>query len=292
MKRIISFLLTCLLCNGFFSQCKAQDSSKNNSDKSYFEAGVSYLNNNVYMGRKDSTNVPYLTPSFAYYNKSGFFAETSLSWLKTSDIDRIDLFEIEAGYSFIKNNFSATINAEKDFYNSQSKNVKSETKGSLHAGISYDFNFIKPSLNASYLFDSRGDVTGSFSAEHSFYFDDDNFEITPGISVNAGTQNYYDSYYRKRKFKGRKNSPRAPTIISGYVVNASDLKIMDYELSCPFDFPAGKFIFDFTPSYAIPVNPNTVVRTITPPSGNSVTKTTTEDLGNSFFWSAGITYSF
>lgn len=110
--------------------------------------------------------------------------------------------------------------------------------------------------------------------------------------VNASTQNYYSSYYSKRKFVARKKQTGNGTTINAYLQNASEFKIMDYELTIPVDYSVGKFIFDFTPTMAIPVNPNVVVTTITPPLGMPVTRTKTEQLNNAFFWSVGVTYSF
>src|SRR5664279_1950910 len=38
--------------------------------KSYFEAGMSYQSNDVYLGRKDSMLLPYYIPAFSYYHRS------------------------------------------------------------------------------------------------------------------------------------------------------------------------------------------------------------------------------
>src|ERR1700712_5740709 len=65
--------------------------------KSYFSAGLSYLTNSVYNGRKDSVATPYITPTIGYYDKSGFFIDGSLSYLSRAGSSRIDLFNIEAG---------------------------------------------------------------------------------------------------------------------------------------------------------------------------------------------------
>ena len=67
---------------------------------------------------------------------------------------------------------------------------------------------------------------------------------------------------------------------------------MDYEISLPMDYSIGKFIFDFAPTEALPVNPNVVVTTVTPQSGVVTTRMKTEKLSNIFYWSAGITYTF
>ena len=251
------------------------------------------MSNNVYLGRNDSLKIPYLTPSFNYYNKSGFYAGTSLSYLNSTGNSRIDIVEIEAGYAFTKDKFSGILSVEKDFYNSQSKNVKAETKGSLNGTLAYDFGFIKPMLQGGIVFSARDDYYVGFGVDHSFFFADDNVEINPSLVINASTQNYYNSYYIKRKFATkRKNQTVAVTTTKAYLPNASAFKIMDYEFSLPVDYSLGKFIFDVTPTETLPVNPNVAVVTVTPPSGISVTRTRTEKLSNTFFWSAGITYSF
>jgi hypothetical protein len=290
MKKICRGLFIFAISFGLLPNAKAQDSTKSNEPgKSYFEAGLSYLSNNVYLGRHDSLKIPYLTPSFTYYNKSGFYAGTSLSYLTGAD-SRIDLVEIEAGYAFTDNQFAGMISAEKDFYNSQSKNERAETKGSLNATFSYSFGFIKPLLQAGIDFNTKADYYAAFGLGHSFFFLDDNLEINPSLLINASTQNYYSLYYLKRKFRTKKKNQASS--IKAYLPNASNFKIMDYEFSMPVDYSLGKFIFDITPTMSLPVNPNVVVVTVTQPSGASVTRTRNENLSNIFFWSVGITYSF
>jgi len=294
MKKIYRglFVFGSFFC--FLPNVNAQHSNKSDdSDASYFEAGLSYLSNSTYLGRHDSLKIPYLTPSFSYYNKSGFYATGSLSYLKSNGISRVDNFEINAGYMFTVNKVSGDFSIEKDFYNSQSKNVKAETKGSVDGTLSYDFGFVKPSLQGAIVFNDKDDYSAGFGLEHSFFFADDNFEITPTFLINASTQNYYNAYYIKRKFKlKRKNQSVPVTTTKAYLPNSSEFKIMDYEFSLPIDYSLGKFIFDITPTLADPVNPNEAVVTVTPPSGISVTKTRTEKLSSIFFWSAGFTYDF
>ena len=294
MKLIYRCLFLCVTFFSVLPNLKAQDPTKSDeTDKSYFEAGLSYLSNDAYFGRHDSLRIPYITPSFNYYNKSGFYAGTSLSYLNSAGNSRVDLVEIEAGYAFTRDKFSGIISAEKDFYNSQSKNVRAETTGSLNGTLSYDFSFIKPVLQGGIVFNTRDDYYAAFGLSHSFYFADDNLEIDPSFLVNASTQNYYNSYYTKRKFAPkRKNQGGNVISTKAYLPNVSEFKIMDYEVSLPIDYSLGKFIFDVTPTEAFPVNPNVVELTVTPPSGIPFTRTKIEKLSNIFFWSAGITYDF
>ena len=294
MKKMSKKLLLCLGFCCLLQSLKAQDSTENDApEKSHWETGLSYLNNSVYLGRQDSLKVPYLTPSLGYYNKSGFYITGTLSYLKSNRESRIDLFEIEAGYDLTINKFDGEISVAKDFYNSQSKNVKSETKGDANMSLSYDFGFIKPSLQGGITLSKIDDYSAGFCLEHSFFALDDNLEMDPSFLINASTQNYYGSYYSKRRYSGKRKKLTGPgTIINAYLPNASEFKIMDYEWSIPLNYSCGNFIFNFTPTLAIPVNPNIVELTVVPPTGASYKKSRTEKLSDVFFWSAGITYSF
>ena len=293
MKKIYSCLFVCATFFCWVPNLQAQDSNKIDEPKeSHFEAGLSYLSNSIYLGRQDSLKVPYLTPTFSYYHKSGIYISSSLSYLNSAGISRIDLFDIDAGYIFTASKLSGDFYVEKDFYNSQSKNVKSETKGSVNVTLSYDLGFIKPVLLGGIEFNKTNDYYAAVGLGHSFFLADDNLEIDPSFLVNASTQNAYSSYYTKRKFETKKKQVGADTITKAYLQNASDFKIMDYEFSLPLDYSVGKFIFDFTPTEVVPVNPNVVETTITPPSSISVTHTKTENLTNAFFWSVGVIYSF
>src|SRR5579863_10583979 len=46
--------------------------------KSHFETSFNYQSNDVYLGRKDSSVLPYFIPEFSYYHKSGIFVSASL----------------------------------------------------------------------------------------------------------------------------------------------------------------------------------------------------------------------
>ena len=59
-------------------------------DVSYFSAEINFINDAIFMGRKDSISAPYLYPSITYHNKSGFYATGSLSYLTRSEESRND----------------------------------------------------------------------------------------------------------------------------------------------------------------------------------------------------------
>lgn len=272
----------------------AVDSVPGTKKKSYAMAGLNYLNDNVYLGRKDSVRLPYVTFNIGYYFKSGFFIDGSVNYLASSD-SRIDAVNFDAGYSFTANKYSGEATFSKYFYSSQSTNVKSTVKSSLSYFNSYDFGFITPTFTASLNFGNKTDVGGTLGLEHTFYALNDNFDITPTFTANASTQNYYNNYYKTKRYTiKRKNKAPVTGVasVTGIVENASELKVLDYEASLPVDYVAGKFTFSANPVYAFPINPSIVQVTTTKANNTSTTRINTEKINNTFFLTVGVTYKF
>jgi hypothetical protein len=260
--------------------------------KSYFQGGVNYLSNNVYLGRKDTANMPYITANLGYYHKSGLFINTSVSYLPNSDPGRVDLVTIEGGYNYRKGKLDAELSAAKFFFSNLSNNVKAELKGSVAFLAGYDFGFIKPVLTPTLNISNKLDFTLTTGIEHTFYSEDNDFDITPEINMNGSTQNYYNSYYRNRKFKVKKKKVTVieKGTVSGVVLNASQFKILDYEFTIPTNYTYKRFTFNFTPTYAVPVDPAVVSITRQIANQAPTTVTRNEKIENSFYWQAGFIY--
>lgn len=262
---------------------------------SHFEAELSYVNDNVYLGRKDSVAIPYMSPRIGFFHKSGFFSDLSLGYMTSAGEMRIDMAALDAGYSFETGNYEGTVTATKYWYNSNSTNVKAEMQGSVSYYHSYDFGFIRPSMELSLNMGNKADFAGAFGLSHSFYVLDDNLEFTPTFTANASTQNYYSDYYKKRRYsKPRKGkTPLTGTaLVSGEVQNAAAFKFLDYELSLPVSYEAGRFTFSVTPVYAIPVSPEQILVTTRFNNATVSSKMHTEQIENSFFCTFGMLYKF
>jgi hypothetical protein len=262
--------------------------------KSHFIATMEYQSNDVYLGRQDSTKLPYLIPSFGYYDKSGVFANASLNYLNTGDISRIDLVTIEAGYMFTTGNYEGTFTASKYFYNSQSTSVTSEIKASLEYYNAYDFGFIRTTFTGTLNFGNKTDFAGELGIEHTFYMFEDDLDITPTITAGASTQNYYSDYYKNRRYTIKRNGKTQTGIaaITGTVFNAGEFKMLAYEGSLPINYSIGKWTISFTPFYSIPVNPAEIDVHTVRSNGQVFDKTKAEKIGNIFWWTAGVSIIF
>jgi hypothetical protein len=256
------------------------DTSSKKRPVSYFKVGVDYLSDNVYNGRKDSVVVPYITPTFGYYDKSGLFIDVSVAFLANKG--KVDLTTIDAGYDYgIGDQITGELSATKYFYSSSSTSVQSQTKFSFDGSIIYDPGFLAFSGGLSVLTSSETDFTTNFSIAHNFTFGEDSslWTISPTIGSNQGTQKSYAAYKKKRRLQGG----GAGSAID--VQNSNNFALLDYEFSLPISYDAKKWGISLTPTYALPQHPVT----LTGPLGNVIA---TENLSNVFYVELGVYFKF
>jgi len=263
--------------------------------KSYFKASLGYLSNNVYLGRKDSTAIPYIIPGLSYYHRSGLYAAASFGWLASDGYSRIDMGTIEAGYIFSAGDYDGAIIASKYFYNSQSTNIRAEIKSSVTLENGYDFGFMRPTLNGTLNFGSKTDILATFGVEHTYYLFNDHLDLTPTVEGNAGTLNFYNNYYRKRRYtKTRKRLPPLSGVvtITGTVIDPSEFRMLDWEASIPIIYHLKHFTISFTPVYVIPLNPASIEILKVFSLGPVTDTIRQEKLENSFLFEAEVAYRF
>ena len=256
---------------------------------SYILTDVSYLNDNIFMGRRDSIAAPYIFPSIGYYDKSGVFVDFSASYLTSSGESRFDLFLLSAGYLFTSNNWSGGVSGNGYFFNDESYNVQSEMTASINGLLSYDFKAIEISLLVSSSFNSgsTNDIFGEVQLGRAFYLASNNFLIRPAIALGAGTQNLYEAYYQSNRLGNRNDhnnsgqDPMAPTSLK--IEEATAFNILNIEVSAPIQYYLQPLIFSFTPVVAFPQSSVTIT------TEEAVIK---EDLETIFYWSVGISYWF
>jgi hypothetical protein len=261
---------------------------------SHFQVNLTWQSNDVNNGREDSTVIPLITPEISYIFKSGFEIDLSVGYNINEPSPQVNQYTLDGSYSFNPGNYSGTVTLSGFIYSNLSPSTTSEQRGSLEYSNSYTFPFIQPGVNFTWTFGNHiPDYQVSPSLQQAFNIG--NLSITPTVTMNAATQNAYNSYYQSRRFTvpGYGGKPPLPDSItvSGEVLNASKFQILDYEFSCPVAYTAGKWTFDFTPTYALPVNPADIKATITT---NHIARNFTykQKLPNVFYCSVEVTYAF
>lgn len=262
---------------------------------SHFQLNVVYESNDVYLGRADSTVLPLLTPEISYIFKSGFEIDFSVGFNAAAPCLTLNSWSLDGSYSFNPGNYSGTVTLTYANYSPNSGSVNAAQNGSLAYNNSYTLPFIQPSLNLTWTFADNPDYQASFALQQEFDFlNNGNLNITPTVTMNASTQNVYNSYYQNKRFSiPRYGKPPLPAnvTVSGEVLNSGEFQIMDYEFSAPLGFTAGKWSFNYTPTYAVPVNPADIKLTIKVDNSTAY-KTYKEKLPNLFYSQLGVTYAF
>lgn len=264
---------------------------KSNDNESYFLADVGYINDAVFMGRRDSIAAPYIFPSIGYYDKSGFFADISASYLISSDQNRFDLYLISSGYMHQSKKWRTGISGTAYFYNDDSYNVQSAVVGDITGMLGYDLSAFEVTLSVSSYFnkESSADFFTGLMFDRTFYADNNNFLINPSIALYAGSQYFYQEYYstsRLGRRKGQGNGvmgSETNTATNLEILEASEFNLLNLELSLPLQYYHRQFVFSVTPTWALPQSSATIT---------IEDAVITEDLKNVFYWSVGISYWF
>jgi hypothetical protein len=272
----------------------ASDADSSAPAPSHFQASLTWQSNNVNNGRKDSSVIPLITPEISYIFKSGFEIDLSVGYNTHEPSPQVNQYTLDGSYSFNPGNYSGSVTINGFIYSKSSGSTTAEQKGSLVYDNSYSFSFIQPSLDLTWTVGNHlPDYQASFALQHEF--DIGNFSITPTATMNAATQNSYNSYYQNRRFSIPRNDGKPPlpanVTISGEVLNADQFQILDYEFSAPVSYTTGNWTFNFTPTEALPVNPADIKATITV-DNQSRSYTYKEKLPNTFYFSLEVTYAF
>jgi len=290
---IIIFLLTGYVFVGQ-NEPTANDISDNNN--SYFTAGINYISDAVYMGRKDSIAAPYLYPSIMYHHKSGFYGTGSFSFLTKSDQSRIDLYLLTAGFDFTSKKLSGDISATKYFFNEDSYNVISEVEADISASLTYDFDFINVLIAASTYINNNNSSDFFLSSElsHNFISNNQKFQISPTAGVYLGSQNFYEEYYINNRIgsdrgsgngngSGSGSGSTIETITTLSIQESEKFDVMAFEFSLPMWYTAESFTFSMLPALVIPQS-----------KGNIIVDEVLveEDLKETFYWMVGLSYNF
>ncbi|WP_184546437.1 hypothetical protein [Mucilaginibacter sp. FT3.2] len=288
-------VITALLLSA--SQSFAQNTSIDKTDKddksapeNSFKFGLSYLSNNVIMGRADTIKTAMLIPDIKYTFSNGIYVLGSVTYIPNRVSGKLDEGNITAGYDFdITDDLSATTSFSKLFYNKNSTQIGSSISSTISASLDYDIgDIITPTIGVDYNFVKQGfknDIFLNAGLSHDFIntgllSDDDFLVISPSVTVNAGTQNFYDAYLTLKKYKLKSKTATSKTLTK-QETKLSKFNLLDYEFSLPIAYKIGRLIFHFTPTYA--VSQNKLPANIT---GSMITKP------GIFYFDTGVTVKF
>jgi len=236
--------------------------------KGSFKIGANYLSNNVFMGRADTVKTPTILTDMKYTFKNGIFLAATANYIPNRVTNKLDGGSLAAGYDFdITDNLLGGLSYTKLFYTANSTQIGSAINSTVNANLSYDITgVITPLVSVDYNFlkqDFGHDIFLNASLSHDFaiegiFGDRDFLMISPTVSMNAGTQNFYDAYFVLKKYKLTKKAlaleQAAESLIIKRENQLSKFRLLDYEFSAPVEYKMGVLILSFTPTYAVAEN--------------------------------------
>jgi len=270
MQRICKLLIAMVLSTTIFCANAQTDSVK--TKKSYFKAGVSFTNDNVFVGRTDTVTSPSLSTRISYTLKSGVYFSGGVDYFTKNRTDALDGGNIEAGYNYsINDNLNGGISFTKLFYNANSTRLSASISSELNTYLDYDIaDIISTGINIGYSIAKSGfknDIILNPTLSHDFAFENvlnkkkDLLIISLTAGMNAGTQNFYDGYLTRLTTKNKRNSGFTAAQLVVYNKTLKDYKtyleklgVLDYELAVPLLYKIGHVLFSFTPTFAFPQN--------------------------------------
>lgn len=303
---ILGILLTAFNSNAqTTSKTPAKKRDTTAAKKVFVNAGLQYISNLTYAGRKDLKSDPILLPTLTLISKSGLF----IAGIGYGDVSRELKFEglsITPGYVFSldsKKRFTGALSATKYFITRASPVILSSFNASFDGQLSYNPGALKVTVAASYRIgrDGKDDIVNSLELAREIKLlkvsgiINTSLKITPTITAYGGTQSFYQTYYTDSEVQRAVDNPSSSpfsllipgqtkqSYVNQTVTKKNEKQVEQYSLlaistSIPVVFTAGKFQFSLTPYY---IN-----------SFNVVSYGNTTSSGAFFLYTAGISATF
>lgn len=231
--KLITLLL--LLFAGINANGQAVES--NTPAKSlFFNAGLQYISNLTYAGRRDFSSVPILLPTFTVVSKQGLFLSGAGYFDLNGSNSGTEGLSATPGYVFsfgTKKEFSGAISATKYFITGSSPIILSSFTATIDGQLSYNpAQIVKITLGASYRFNKQNsnDIINNVELSKEIALvktganKTNGLKIAPTATLYTGTQSFYETYYTTSQVQRAVDNPSSPSsspILGGLIPGSS-----------------------------------------------------------------------
>jgi len=200
----IPLILLLLSFKAYGQQLKADTIVKKQASKTLFvNAGLLYLSDLTYAGRRDASSVPVLLPTFTLISTKGFFIAGIGYFDVNGSKSAAEGLSITPGYVFSfdkKKEFGGAISATKYFITDNSPIILSSFNATIDGQLHYNpDNIVKLTVDASYRFSKTGpndvindaELSKEIQLAKSGKNNKDGLKVTPTVTLYSGTQSFY-----------------------------------------------------------------------------------------------------
>lgn len=210
MKKLAGFMISTYLLaltQGTFGQTAKTNGDSAGTKPITVDVGLNYISNLTFAGRADTTKIPIFTPTVILISKSGFFL-SAIGYYNASSIRKgFEGISLTPGYVYrFSDQVAGALSATKYLITDSSNLILSAIKGSVDANLFFNSNIINLELSSSYLISNNKDFLSILGVNKSFtannVFKNTLFKLTPGFTLSAGSQSFYETYYKNTIIKG------------------------------------------------------------------------------------------
>jgi hypothetical protein len=250
MKKIYLVMLALIPFISF-----AQTTDTTGEKRNEFSSSINYQSNLHYFGRTDSLKSSGLFPIIGYQLKNGLYVQGTAVFVQNSATPfTYTGASAELGYKFPESkHFEGNVFVSKFFYNDQSVLVQSALNAQTGINLSYKNNILNFNLGGDLKFSDRTDVGATAGVDHLFVkklegWKNSAVAFMPSASINAGTQNFSQTYIDKG------NNALGIPITRQRTETVERFNILSYEFSAPVVLVVGKMNAYVVPAYVMPQN--------------------------------------
>ena len=250
MRHTGSVLLFMIIGHSLHAQTEQAAEKK----KTGFKISANYNTGLNYYGRVDSLRSSGFFPLAELWFNESFYINAAPVFVNNSAASFQYAGTITtAGYQFNSNNkWLGNIYVVKPFYQESSELVQSALKAQTGMTLTWLNKYLNITGGADVKFSDNTDYGVTAGIDHIFRHhvnDKSVLVIDPSAYINAGTQQFTNSYLKKTS--GFLFFPGNEQVVTE---SAQKFNILSYELSVPVIFATGKLQLLFTPAYVIPQN--------------------------------------
>ncbi|GAB4093233.1 hypothetical protein [Flaviaesturariibacter terrae] len=257
------FLLALSFC-GLAASAQSDSTARTDSvpkAKPQFKISLNYNSNLHYYGRTDSIRSSGYFPMAEFWATPNFYINAAPIFVNNS----LQSFEYAGavatiGFQKVTKKWITGLYALKPFYTAEARLVQSALKAQTGASVTRLNKLLNLTLGADAKFSSAVDFGASAGIDHLVRIELGKgvFVIDPGVTVNAGTQQFSSTYVKKGSGS---NSP-LPVPLPGNNGGSSStvtetgrrFAVLSYEATLPLIYARDHWMLLVTPGFVAPQN--------------------------------------
>ncbi len=231
--------------------------------------GLTYGSNSSFLGRYQTEILPYYSADISYKTKTGLFL-SFLAYDINNSLTFFDEVDVMAGWNIdLSKRVDASVFYTRYFFTESTELIKASVANTASVSMGLDWSFLYSKITGHYIFGGSHDfflvIDNSRYVEFPQIFrKDDYLALEPKIIIITGTQTFVNTHYINQgtplirpgngPSRGNPGSGGSSTTPSTTETSQTTFNILSYEFSLPVTYNRGKFSFEVTGRYSIPVN--------------------------------------